>query len=376
VARIRTIKPEFWTDEAIVQLPFSARLLFIGLWNFADDTGALELSPDRLKMQIFPSDSDIDVSDLIDLLAAVELLEYWANGDGRLLVVVANWLKHQKIDNPSKRLLRSEGSRKLAIPISARLAVAKKYGCAPGERVDVHCYYCGFPGQVHWWRGQDGTPRRWISLSNLEFDHFVSEHAGGEMTQENIVLACRHCNRSKHNKEPLDFFHDKNPSIVLDSPSEGSPLEGKGKERNNTTDDQERSSRPRGWPKNWTAAMELHFEQLKAIYPSRGGANQPWARARKAINARLREDHTWEQILEGARRYATFCEVTGKVETETVMQAATFCGPDTMGFTELWTIPKKPLSLEQANRICVRQVKTRRTAETDDEFIERMRQFA
>ena len=28
MARIRTIKPEFWTDEKIVQLPFEARLLF------------------------------------------------------------------------------------------------------------------------------------------------------------------------------------------------------------------------------------------------------------------------------------------------------------------------------------------------------------
>ncbi len=122
--------------------------------------------------------------------------------------------------------------------------------------------------------------------------------------------------------------------------------------------------------------MESQFKVLKGIYPSRGGANQPWARARKAINARLREDHTWEQILEGATRYARFCEITGKVETETVMQAATFCGRDTLGFTQPWTIPRKPLSLEQANRICVRQVKTRRTAETDDEFIERMRKFA
>ena len=39
MARIRTIKPEFWTDEKVVTLPFEARLLFIGMWNFCDDEG-------------------------------------------------------------------------------------------------------------------------------------------------------------------------------------------------------------------------------------------------------------------------------------------------------------------------------------------------
>ena len=39
MARIRTIKPEFWIDDVIVELPFETRLLFIGIWNFADDAG-------------------------------------------------------------------------------------------------------------------------------------------------------------------------------------------------------------------------------------------------------------------------------------------------------------------------------------------------
>ena len=63
MARIRTIKPEFWTDEKIVELSAFARLLFIGLWNFADDAGRMEFSAKRLKMQIFPAD-DVDISAL------------------------------------------------------------------------------------------------------------------------------------------------------------------------------------------------------------------------------------------------------------------------------------------------------------------------
>ena len=96
MARIRTIKPEFWTDEKIVELSPFARLLFIGLWNFADDEGRLVYSPKRLKLQIFPAD-DLDISELFGeirgkLLAVayeVENVEY---------LQVIGFSKHQKID--------------------------------------------------------------------------------------------------------------------------------------------------------------------------------------------------------------------------------------------------------------------------------------
>ena len=45
MARIRTIKLEFWEDEKLAKLPVHARLLFIGTWNFADDNGALLANP-------------------------------------------------------------------------------------------------------------------------------------------------------------------------------------------------------------------------------------------------------------------------------------------------------------------------------------------
>ncbi len=56
MARIRTIKPEFWTSEQVMECAPLARLLFIGLWNFCDDAGRMALSPKRIKAQILPSD--------------------------------------------------------------------------------------------------------------------------------------------------------------------------------------------------------------------------------------------------------------------------------------------------------------------------------
>ena len=234
MARIRTIKPEFWTDETIVRLPFQARLLFIGMWNFADDTGALEYSPDRIRLQVLPAEHDCDISGLIDLLVAAGLVDYWVDENGTQAITITNWNKHQKIDNPSRKTIVSEGYRKKNIPSEARIGVARKYGCSPGGSADASCYYCGMPGKVTWWNGSNGKPSRWITLSDLEFDHFVSEHSGGSSEAENIVLACRCCNRGKREFDPHQFFAIKNKpvspeeKVVLASPIEGSPLEGNG----------------------------------------------------------------------------------------------------------------------------------------------------
>lgn len=52
--RIRSVKPEFWKDEVIASLPYPVRLLYIGLWNCADDAGFLEWRPARLGADLFP----------------------------------------------------------------------------------------------------------------------------------------------------------------------------------------------------------------------------------------------------------------------------------------------------------------------------------
>lgn len=102
MARIRTIKPEFWTDEKIVELSFPARLLFIGLWNFADDEGRLVYSPKRLKMQIFPAD-DLDISELFGEIRGKKLAAVY-QVDNTEYLQVSGFSKHQKIDrrSPSK----------------------------------------------------------------------------------------------------------------------------------------------------------------------------------------------------------------------------------------------------------------------------------
>lgn len=118
--RIRTIKPEFWVDEKVVELDPWARLLFIGIWNFADDQGYIEHSPKRIKMQIFPGDS-VDVPALLADLLGAGLLSVFGSPSGEVLRV-ANWERHQRVSNPSAgrfhggELVPLESSRVLASP--------------------------------------------------------------------------------------------------------------------------------------------------------------------------------------------------------------------------------------------------------------------
>lgn len=98
MARIRTIKPEFWTDEKVLGIGPMARLLFIGMWNFADDYGRMEYSPISLKAKIFPGDSISadDVREMLSQLKAAKLLVVY-NSDEKNFIEITGW-HNQKID--------------------------------------------------------------------------------------------------------------------------------------------------------------------------------------------------------------------------------------------------------------------------------------
>jgi len=108
MARIRTIKPEFWTDDDLVTISRDARLFFIGLWNFADDNGVLEYGKINLKIKIFPAD-DIDVRQLVEELKKIDKIHVYSN-NGKDYIYIKNLNKHQVIDRPRKSSLPMPGN--------------------------------------------------------------------------------------------------------------------------------------------------------------------------------------------------------------------------------------------------------------------------
>jgi 5-methylcytosine-specific restriction endonuclease McrA len=250
MARIRTIKPEFWTDEKIVQLPFVARLLYIGLWNFADDDGLIVEEPERIKLQVLPGDP-VDIGLLIDLLVATDRLDRLELDDGRTVLKIVNFGRHQAISHKTATKLPVAKAKKRSVTSLARRAIAQKYGCKPGERIDAQCFYCGAPGSMQWWALSNGRPSSWVSFSGLEIDHFTPEDSGGTSVGENLVLACRYCNRSKGTQEPIGFIREKHgisPELSGVLRPEGKGMEGNGREGKEGRRDEATTEPPRSAP--------------------------------------------------------------------------------------------------------------------------------
>lgn len=101
MARIRSLKPEIWQDEALGRCPLEARLLFVGMITQADDEGRLRAAPALLRSAVFPYDSvtPARVSEwLASLREASLVVVYEANGE--TFCHLRGW-KNQKVDHPT-----------------------------------------------------------------------------------------------------------------------------------------------------------------------------------------------------------------------------------------------------------------------------------
>lgn len=101
--RIRSLKPEFWADEDLADLPRDARLLYMGLWNLADEHGRLRGDARYVKGQLFPYDDDLSpdaIDKLVDLLTDAGKVRRYSSA-GRAYLFLPNLAKHQRLE-PSK----------------------------------------------------------------------------------------------------------------------------------------------------------------------------------------------------------------------------------------------------------------------------------
>jgi len=105
MARIRTIKPEFWRDESLASVSPEAALLAIGLLNHADDEGYFNAHPKLIESDIFPlRELSNTITGMIDELHRIGYIELYKGNDGKRYGHICNFSKHQVINkkNPSK----------------------------------------------------------------------------------------------------------------------------------------------------------------------------------------------------------------------------------------------------------------------------------
>lgn len=97
MARIRTIKPEFFTSEDVVELSPLARLFYIGLWCEADREGRLSWRPKTLKLRYLPGD-DCDLDSLTGELTDSGMVHLY-EVDGVKYAEIPSFTRHQVINN-------------------------------------------------------------------------------------------------------------------------------------------------------------------------------------------------------------------------------------------------------------------------------------
>lgn len=89
MSKIRPVHPDIWTDDEFVSVSPWARLLYVGMWNFACDNGHLEDRSRQIKRRVLPFD-DVNVAELLRELDTVGLIVV-ANGWVTIPAAAKRW---------------------------------------------------------------------------------------------------------------------------------------------------------------------------------------------------------------------------------------------------------------------------------------------
>lgn len=175
MARARNIKPGFFKNEVLAEMPFETRLLFIGLWTLADREGRMEDRPKRIRAEIFALDM-IDIDPMLDRLRDDKFIVRY-EVDGVRYIQVANFTKHQM---PHHKEVASvipapPGCDQITrhpydVPAKVRAAVFQRDG--------HQCLKCG-------------------AKDHLSIDHVNPLACGGDNSITNLQTLCKSCNSSK-----------------------------------------------------------------------------------------------------------------------------------------------------------------------------------
>jgi hypothetical protein len=226
MAKIRNIKPDFWTSEQVVSVSIEARTLFIGLWNHADDNGIFPASYVSIKMKVFPNDNlpvtdqpltghlpvtYQSVSSMINDLIRVGLLaEYEV--DGKKYWIVTGWDHQGFINKPFYKYPPPKGE------------LGKKYtfypkDCSKFDNSHLPVTDCQLAGNL---------PNTWESVAEKE------KEKEKEKEQNSLLTSLRDVNCVRVQNLNTNTKAEEKVQNLNDSESENIPAKPEKKTENQT----------------------------------------------------------------------------------------------------------------------------------------------
>lgn len=266
MARIRTIKPEFWESESVGRLSLGARLLFIASLNFADDEGLLRWNEAYLSSQAFIYDELLSeqLSEWMRELVSESLIfPYKAGLSNQRLAWIINFRNHQVINRPQPAKLP---------PPSIQNADYRNTIIVRDKHI---CHLCG---------GLIIETEQLNTVGSLapSIDHVIPQSKGGTDYPSNLKAAHISCNKSKKDNS---VNHSVNHSLP----------ERKGKEGKDNT----LSGKPDPVPPK-TKKPKLNgaecSEVLDYLNEKAGSKFRPVDASLKLIQARFNEGATLDEI--------------------------------------------------------------------------------
>lgn len=107
MSRIRTIKPEFWKNEGLSDLPEATHMLAAALLNYADDEGYFNANPKLIQGECFPlRELSVSIPDSLTRLVEEGYLRLGTGSDGKRYGSITHFTDHQKISHQTESKIK------------------------------------------------------------------------------------------------------------------------------------------------------------------------------------------------------------------------------------------------------------------------------
>ena len=210
MARIRTIKPDFFLHTGLAELTPLHRLLFIGLWTQADKKGRLEDNPRKIRVTVLPYD-DCNIDSMLDDLQShhEKFITRYEITDSGKYIQINNFEAHQRPHHTEQDSVippLPNGSRTVKQRLSNRSETDIKGKERKGkERIKVHDYSEEFLTFWNDYKKKEDKPYAWSCYQKRLADGINPESIRKHLAAYNAKIEA--------NSTEMRFI--KNPSTFL-----------------------------------------------------------------------------------------------------------------------------------------------------------------